>query len=330
MHQVVVPKKSGIHRFACLALYRALLRQCSKSASDNNAPWARPTKTLVRQRFRKYKNLQSPSQVQNALNAGYKTFDLLESASRGNADDAQKITDILAQAKAAKVEKAARLKEYTELKPVPPLSRLKLRKQKSIQAQEATQRRHPNATPVLDRPHRVISGKRRVPFLVNARGVPFLRFKKPQPRNLSGVIRNLLAKRWRKLETRTRLSEEVLFAEDEEAWDRLTLPTSSKSEEPSWSTAIHTSIQELNHAIRVWDERRGAMAEKMWNVVLQERELAEKEEKQRQAEEQNQVDPKNPTGGIPPEQQTNGSGKQRNAAAKSPNQAEAETFSKKA
>lgn len=52
-----------------LALYRSLLRQCSPSTS--NAPWLGETRFLAQQRFRRYKDLQSPSQVANALKAGY-------------------------------------------------------------------------------------------------------------------------------------------------------------------------------------------------------------------------------------------------------------------
>lgn len=52
-----------------LALYRTLLRQCSPSTS--NAPWLSETRFLAGQRFRRYKDLQSPSQVANALKAGY-------------------------------------------------------------------------------------------------------------------------------------------------------------------------------------------------------------------------------------------------------------------
>lgn len=53
-----------------LALYRALLRQCSPSTG--NPPWLAETQSLVKQRFRRYRQLQSPSQAANALKAGYK------------------------------------------------------------------------------------------------------------------------------------------------------------------------------------------------------------------------------------------------------------------
>jgi hypothetical protein len=54
-----------------LALYRALLRQCSPSAAAGDAPWRDDTEFLVKQRFQRYKKLQSPSQIANALKAGY-------------------------------------------------------------------------------------------------------------------------------------------------------------------------------------------------------------------------------------------------------------------
>lgn len=89
MHWAFVPSRSGVHRFACemdifhcewpltnttlyagLALYRALLRQCSPSVAGD-ALCRDETKFLVKQRFQKYKRLQSPSQIANALRAGY-------------------------------------------------------------------------------------------------------------------------------------------------------------------------------------------------------------------------------------------------------------------
>ena len=89
MHRVLAPSRSGVHRFACemiifhcecplanttlsagLALYRALLRQCTPSVAGD-ALCRDETKFLVKQKFRKYKRLQSPSQIANALRAGY-------------------------------------------------------------------------------------------------------------------------------------------------------------------------------------------------------------------------------------------------------------------
>lgn len=55
-----------------LALYRALLRQCSPSAGS--APWIIQARIRMKQRFRKYKKLQSPTQTANALRAGYEVY----------------------------------------------------------------------------------------------------------------------------------------------------------------------------------------------------------------------------------------------------------------
>ena len=90
MHRVIVPRYSGVHRFACmlhlsrtqnlhflilltgLALYRALLRQCAglpEAALDVTA-----VRTLVQQKFHRYRGLQSPSQTSNAMKAGCEVF----------------------------------------------------------------------------------------------------------------------------------------------------------------------------------------------------------------------------------------------------------------
>ncbi|KAJ6083998.1 Complex 1 LYR protein [Penicillium sp. IBT 16267x] len=291
MHKVVVPKHSGVHRFACLALYRSLLRQCSPSTS--NAPWLGETRFLARQRFRRYKDLQSPSQIINALRAGYQALDLLNSASKGNRQDENQITTILAQAKSTKEKYSAMQKEISQSKPPSPpkpLSERQIQKQKSICHEKETWLRDPNAESILSRPRTKVRGKRQVPVLVNARGVPFLRIKKPQPRNLSGVIRSKLEKRWHRIELRERLQVELLFAKDEDAWDHL---TKTKAEDPTlWSASVKSSLDDVCQKIKQTDQENREMSERMWQVVLDERELAAKEEKERQA-----AEGKSPTSG---------------------------------
>ena len=53
-----------------LTLYRALLRQCS--LSTHSTPWLGDLNFLVKQRFRRYKEMQSPSQIVDAMKSGYK------------------------------------------------------------------------------------------------------------------------------------------------------------------------------------------------------------------------------------------------------------------
>lgn len=275
MAKLVVPNQSGVHRFACLALYRALLRQCSPLTGS--PPWLAETQCLVKQRFRRYRQLQSPSQAANALKAGYKTLDLLDSASKGNKQDADQVTTILSQANSLKNQFAAQQRKRLKLEK--PLSSNQLKKMKAVRSELDTWERKPDTPSILNRPQPV-SGKRRIPVLVNARGIPFLRIKKPQPANLSGVIRSKLNKRWACIEVRDKLQIEVLFGKDEDAWDRLT----HTQDEGSWAEQPKLALDNIYHKIHETDRKTREMAENMWQVVLRERAALAEEEKQKQVQ----------------------------------------------
>lgn len=164
--------------------------------------------------------------------------------------------------------------------PPKPVSPRQARKEQTIRFEQNTSRKHPDAQSILDRPRLSLSGKRKVPVLVNARGVPFLRIKKPQPRNLSGVIRSKLEKRWNRIVTRDRLHVELLFAKDEDFWDHLT----RTSEKPTWSEEVKLCLDDVYEKIRETDRQNRELAESMWNIVLEERELAKQEDEQRRLE----------------------------------------------
>lgn len=203
-------------------------------------------------------------------------FDLLHSAAHGNWNDGRRIERIIAKAESIKQQKIAAQRDIAEATPakIPPKKDLK--KQEALRQQSLTDRRHPDATSILARPHPVVSGKRRVPSLVSARGIPFLRIKKPQPKNLSGVIRSKLANRWGWIERRARLEAEVLFAEDEDYWDELT----GFQDDSQWVTAVEEALQTVNGRIRDSDKKNRELADKMWQIVLAERELAAKEQQE--------------------------------------------------
>lgn len=149
-----------------------------------------------------------------------------------------------------------------------PLSKKQARKAESSRFQEATRRRHPDTPSILDYSQRKLHGTRKAPFLVNARGVPFLRIKKPQPQNLSGVIRGKLEKRWHRIERRDRLRAELLFAKDEDVWDRMTNAT----EPCTWSGEIEGALRDVHVKIKESDRKNRELAESMWKIVLVERE----------------------------------------------------------
>ncbi|KAH1627851.1 hypothetical protein KXX21_001007 [Aspergillus fumigatus] len=272
MHRLIVPKSLGTHRYACLALYRALLRQCSRLPGA--VPELQTSKLLIQQKFRKYKNLQSPSQTANALKAGYEALDLLHSASQGNEHDRHRIAKLVLESQSIKKKISEFQKALASSVQPKPLSKRELKKEESRRFQESTARRHPDATPILSRPRPVVNGRRRVPVLVSARGIPFLRIKKPQPKNLSDVIRTKLDKRWRRIERRDKLGVEILFAKDEDEWDQLTL---GQPEAVTWAGEIKKALAEVNTQLKESDLKNKELAEAMWQVVLAERKLAAEE-----------------------------------------------------
>lgn len=206
---------------------------------------------------------------------------MLHSASQGNQKDVCRISALLADSKALRDKNSSEQRTLAEARPIKPLSKIERKKAESRRHQDATALRHPNAEPILSRPRPVVSGRRRVPVLVNARGIPFLRIKKPQPQNLSRVIRNKLGRRWGWIERRDRLEIEKLFAKDEDYWDSLV----GDKESPSWADAVVESIRDVLTKISESDKKVKELAEKMWNIVLAEKELAEKEEAERKRRE---------------------------------------------
>ncbi|RAL00996.1 LYR motif-containing protein [Aspergillus ibericus CBS 121593] len=275
MHKIVVPKYSSAHRFATKALYRALLRQCAKlpdAPTELNA-----CKSHIQHRFKRYKGLQSPSQTANSLKAGYEALDLLYSASQGNKDGIHRIQTIICEHRLAKQQKAEWLKALAEARGFKIPSKKEVKKLENKRYRDMTVRRHPDAESVLSRPRQVVVGKRRIPKLVNARGFPFLLYKKPQPKFLSAVLNSKLNRRWKRMERLKRLELELPFAKDEDAWDALT----GHEEEVTWAEAVKVSLKEVREKIAEGDRKTKELAEAMWNVVLEERKLAEKEEKER-------------------------------------------------
>lgn len=208
-----------------------------------------------------------------------KALDSIHSASRGNENEIQRISTLISESQLAKQLNSSAQRERTKAKPVKPLSLKEKRREEVSVFEKMTARRHPDATPILSRPRPVVNGKRRVPVLVNARGVPFLRTKKPQPMNLSGVIRSKLDNRWKRVERRERLTDDSMLAEYEDLWDKLTIDR----EDVTWAKEAYDALKEVNTRIKESDVKNKQLADDMWNVVLAEHKLAE-EERQRSTE----------------------------------------------
>ncbi|KAL1996595.1 hypothetical protein VTN49DRAFT_7460 [Thermomyces lanuginosus] len=276
----VVPKHSSIHRHSCLVLYRALLRQCNKLPS--NVPYRETIPNLVKIKFHRYKKYLSPSKSVNALRAGYEALDLLHAASQHDENAYSRISAIIEEAQARKRKAQAEARLRGSARPKKPPTPRELKAAWNRQFQDATAVRHPNAEPIWNRPRPVVPGKRHVPVLVNARGVPFLRIKKPQPQSLSRMIRNKLAQRWKYVKRRDELEVAILFAKDEDSWDQKV----GYAEEATWEAPMREAMDELYKKVAEFDYKNYERGKKLWKIVLAERALAEKEETERKQKEE--------------------------------------------
>ncbi|PIB01588.1 hypothetical protein CB0940_00733 [Cercospora beticola] len=96
MPKFVVAHKSGAHRLAAIALYRALLSQCNKL--DIPAQRRYELNNVVRCRFAGFRHTTSHRQLKLLFEAGYEAIDHLDAAVAGDADSKQYVLDLLQRA----------------------------------------------------------------------------------------------------------------------------------------------------------------------------------------------------------------------------------------
>ena len=142
---------------------------------------------------------------------------------------------------------------------------------------------YPGAARVLDRPFHNLSGRRHVPFLVNANRVAFLRINKPQPIILNRIIRNTVKTRNHRLVHYARLAKELPLAQEEDRWDRhLHKHTGLDLEDPSvrpWQHEVKRAFDE-NHKVQVEAiQKRADISAKLYAISEQEKVLADEEKR---------------------------------------------------
>jgi len=170
-------------------------------------------------------------------------------------------------------------------------------RQEEGKRQKAAARASEPATPkpsIFDRPlpKEQLSGRRHVPVLFNAQKMPVLRFKKPQPENLSGYIAHRARKTQRRHNTRHRIEDELEIAKAEDEWDRIIAPHLSvkpqqhgqahrklkkEDPEPRWDEAVRLAKREISDKLGAEKERNREMRDKMQGIIDRERKLREKE-----------------------------------------------------
>ncbi|KAK5115997.1 hypothetical protein LTR62_000453 [Meristemomyces frigidus] len=268
-----LPRNSTPHRVAAIALYRALLSQCR--VIPTAVQQRNELQNIVRNRFRQASHEQSKRRLILLFEAGYEAIDHLDAAVAGEEESRSYILDLLAKAP-------------NKVKQSPPPAKPK--------AQPVQRLERPAGSPsLLDRPLPLeqLSGRRHVPVLFNAHGIPILRLKKPQPESLSGYINHRIQKKQKRHDTRHRLETELEFARAEDTWDHLIashIPlgrssrTSSEGggKEDTWSYAPAMARREINDKLQDERNRNQAMGVKMQAVVDREQALFDVEKAARQ------------------------------------------------
>jgi hypothetical protein len=274
-------------------LYRALLKQTSLLQNHTNGGGNDALSRIVQYRFRRDRKLISPSQVGNGLNAGYAMLDLVHACNNKDGDALKKLVEMV-ESMTAQAESTAVWRSTLVKAQKPPSQRRmpKIEHLKTV-ANKANQERHPESKPILERPlplSEIRGGNRRVPNLVTAHGMPFLRYSKPQPISLSRVIRQRLEWNDKNWAQRSVLEKQILMAEFEDKWDELLRQEhgivvgnikDNFVAEPSWTDEFRKTDAAILKAIRVKDAKYVETGEKMWEIVKKEKELKRQEKIER-------------------------------------------------
>lgn len=146
------------------------------------------------------------------------------------------------------------------------------------------------------RPLSALKGRnRRVPVLVSANRIPFLRFTKPQPQALSMYIKTRVVQRQRRHDRRKELEAAVELGHWEDEWDRdVRVRMEGRSEGDvgrgrssdgdagaTWQDVALGGLKEIHGALDRETEKNKLWAQKMVAIVDREKKMAETERKQR-------------------------------------------------
>ena len=134
---------------------------------------------------------------------------------------------------------------------------------------------------ILDRPFPTVSGRRCVPHVVNAGGITFLRYKKPQPQIITCMINRRLEVRDKRWDRTYELRELVSLGELEDSWDRLLEDGCglkwSIDRRTSWATETSKASDEIRATVRRQAQREEQMSRKLMSIQEKEKTLAEQE-----------------------------------------------------
>ncbi|KAK5044892.1 hypothetical protein LTR84_010264 [Exophiala bonariae] len=292
--------KSYAHRLACLSLYKALLKECASLSAgagiSKSNGLSSTLQSLVRYRFRQDKNLLSIAAIGKGLDAGNEFLRLLQACVARSGTAIDKL-EVILQSAMSRAEATATIKarnatfwQAASPKRLPHIEHIRRVSRKDLQ------RPSPNGPAIFLRPKplsEITWPRRKVPRYLITSGIPVLKYPGPQPVLINRIIKQKWRRNYKSVEMLESLEEARNMAEHEDVWDDLVerhvsdenrgSPASQGSHVAdermtgTWQDAYHLSIRKVA-ATRYGNERtNAAMGEKLYKVLVDERELKEKE-----------------------------------------------------
>lgn len=269
------PHKSGVHRIAAIALFRALLQQCKALQNTLPTPTTSQLQNLIRHRFKSQRHVTSSRQLKLGFAAGYEAIDHLDAAVAGDQSRTQVLLDLLSRAPES-VKRAPKNETW---------ERWQRQEKRKAAVREDFARRAAAKEKFFQRPvplERLSGGVRRIPVLVNANHVPVLRIKKPQPLALSKYLNSRVKQRQRRHDRRWELEELAALGRAEDRWDALVFGEYGIKEGGGrrggrWEAFAIEGLKEIQGALMREKERNRDMAVRMQGLVDREVELRERE-----------------------------------------------------
>ncbi|CAN8097885.1 unnamed protein product [Discula destructiva] len=290
MPSFFVPARDSRHRAACFALYRALLRQVPHISLPNELTsrpdWINPIRYLIRSGFRRNKTDTSPRLVTSALTSGYRFLALLTRASdTSSASHAEILTFLDTRQRAFPPPRIPQPPPAPAAVATPPLlTKVSGPGQKPLYA--STARPLPLA--------QLSGGKRKIPQLEDASGVPFLRIGKPQSPTHANFIGRKVARRQARLTAFLEMGEVARQeAAAEDAWEkelgRLALREGVDIEDDDEGGAVVSyervvvefGLEHFGRLLRDEVVDMQARATAMLDIIDEEEKLAVREKKER-------------------------------------------------
>ncbi len=151
---------------------------------------------------------------------------------------------------------------------------------------------------ILERPYPILTGRRCVPHLIDACGITFLRYKKPQPEVITRMIISRARAYERRWDCTYKLRELISLGELEDAWDRMLERYCGLKQvhdrSTSWATESSRAADDTTAIVRGQARREEELKRKLTRIRERERVLAEEEKARRKNEKQQRREARRP------------------------------------